>query len=302
MTDQEIQRAILSVIIVAWKSRGEIGSCLDSIPRTLGGRPVELLVVDNSLNADGTSTLIDREYPQVRLIQPEQNLGFGAGNNLGFQQSSGEVILVLNPDTVVNANALFHCLDRLLEEPAIGLISPKLVQADGIMDLACRRKVPSFWDGFCRASGLAGCFPKSRFLAGYNLTYLDPDGTYDVGAINGAFMMGRREAFEKVGLFDEDFFMYGDDLDLCYRFTQAGYRVVYDGRVSITHLKGTSVAKDYERMSRAIFDANKAFYLKHFNPRKSRLVELKYDLAFGAWKLVSRLRAGLSGYRRVKPL
>ena len=170
------------------------------------------------------------------------------------------------------------------------------------MDLACRRKIPTLWDGFCRASGLAGWFPGSRLFAGYNLTYLDPDGTYDVGAINGAFMMGRREAFEKVGLFDEDFFMYGDDLDLCYRFTPAGYRVVYDGRVSITHLKGTSVAKDYDRMSKAIFDANKAFFLKHFNPRGSRLIRLKYDLAFGAWKLVARLRARLTGHRRVKPL
>jgi GT2 family glycosyltransferase len=176
------------------------------------------------------------------------------------------------------------------------------VQADGSMDLACRRSIPSLWDGFCRATGLDARFPRSRRLAGYNLTWLDPDDTYDVGAINGAFMMGRREAFEKVGLFDEDFFMYGDDLDLCYRFTQAGYRVVYDGRVSITHLKGTSVAKDYERMSKAIFDANKAFYLKHFNPHNSRVIRLKYALAFGAWKLVSRFRARLAGRKRVKPL
>ena len=117
-----------------------------------------------------------------------------------------------------------------------------------------------------------------------------------MGAINGAFMMGRRKAFEKVGLFDEDFFMYGDDLDLCYRFTQAGYRVVYDGRVSITHLKGTSVAKDYDRMSQAIFDANKAFYLKHFNPRNSGLGPAEIRSGLRCLEVAPRFRARLSGY------
>jgi GT2 family glycosyltransferase len=169
------------------------------------------------------------------------------------------------------------------------------------MDLACRRKIPTLWDGFSRASGLANWFPRSRLFAGYNLTFLDEDDSYDVGAINGAFMMGKRKAFDEVGLFDEEFFMYGDDLDLCYRFTRAGYRVVYDGRVSITHLKGISVAKDYDRMSRAIFDANKTFFLKHFNREGRWMVRLKYDLAFGAWKWVARFRNRVRGHRGVRP-
>lgn len=302
MTDTGKGAAVLSVIIVAWQSRDEIGPCLESIPEKLDDCLVEILVVDNSLNADGTGNYIEKHFPRVRLIQPEANLGFGSGNNLGIRRSSGEVILVLNPDTIVNGEALSHCLKRLNDDSGIGLISPRLLLADGSMDLACRRKIPSLWDGFCRAVGLAEWFPQSKRFAGYNLTYLDPDDTCDVGAINGAFMMGRREAFEQVGLFDEEFFMYGDDLDLCYRSAQAGYRVVYDGQTSIVHLKGTSVAKDYERMSKTIFDANKAFYLKHFNPHDSRLIRLKYDLAFGAWKTVSRFRARLSGSRRVKPL
>lgn len=296
----------LSVIIVAYRSRSEIDGCVESIPRTLSmgdtGCAVDGVVIDNSLNEDGTADFLATRTPHLRCEIPSANLGFGRANNLGYSRTCSDLVLFLNPDTVVNAEALTHCMDRLRDDPSIGLISPKLVQVDGSMDLACRRSIPTLWDGFCRASGLAGRYPHSRRFAGYNLTYLDPDETYDVGAINGAFMMGRREAFEEVGLFDEDFFMYGDDLDLCYRFTQAGYRVVYDGRVSIVHLKGISVAKDFDRMSKAIFDANKAFYLKHFNPHNSRLIRLKYDLAFGAWKLASRLRAWLSGYRRVKPL
>jgi len=181
------------------------------------------------------------------------------------------------------------------------------VQADGAMDLACRRSIPTWWDGFCRASGLAARFPQRAIFAGYNLTHLPADGTYDVGAINGAFMLGRRAVFERVAeaggaVFDEQFFMYGDDLDLCIRVARAGYRIVYDGRVQITHLKGMSVARDFERMSRAIFDANRDVYLKHFNPRGSAWVRRKYRAAFGAWKMLARVKARLSGYRRVRPL
>lgn len=296
----------LSIVIVAFRSRSEITACVGSIPRALliGDKSctVDGVVIDNSLNADGTADLLAARDSHLRCEIPAANLGFGRANNLGYSRTRSDVVLFLNPDTVVNTEALAHCMARLEGDPSIGLISPKLVQTDGSMDLACRRRVPSLWDGFCRATGLAARYPQSRRFAGYNLTYLDPAGTYDVGAINGAFMMGRRDVFEEVGLFDEDFFMYGDDLDLCYRFTQAGYRVVYDGRVSITHLKGTSVAKDYDRMSKAIFDANKAFYLKHFNPRNSRLVRLKFDLAFGAWKRVACLRARLSGSRTVRPV
>jgi GT2 family glycosyltransferase len=115
-------------------------------------------------------------------------------------------------------------------------------------------------------------------------------------------MMARREVLERVGLFDESFFMYGDDLDLCIRVARTGYRIVYDGRVQMTHLKGLSVGKDYDLMARAIFDANRDVFLKHFNPRHTRVVLWKYQLAFGAWKLLARLRARISGYRRVKPI
>ena len=163
----------LSVIIVTWQSRDEIGPCLESIPDRLADCPVEVIVVDNSLNADGTGDLIRESYPGVKIIIPEDNLGFGSGNNLGIRRSGGDCLLVLNPDTVCNPAALEHCLTRIQDEPEIGLISPRLVLADGSMDLACRRKIPTLWDGFCRAGGLAGRFPQSRLFAGYNLTYLD---------------------------------------------------------------------------------------------------------------------------------
>ena len=296
---------LLSIIIVAYKSRDEIGACLASLPGTIGGRPVEVTVVDNS-PGDGAGEIVRTSFPQVAYLDPGTNVGFGRANNLGYARARGEFVLFLNPDTVSNAPALEHCLARLRADDRIGLISPRLVLADGSMDLACRRGIPTLWDGFCRASGLAAAWPDSAHFAGYNLTYLPAEGTYEVGAINGAFMLAPRRTLEAVApdgrVFDEAFFMYGDDLDLCIRVARAGWKIVYDGGVSLTHLKGLSVAKDYDAMGRAIFDANRAVYFKHFNPRGSALVRWKYTLAFGAWKTVARLRARLRGHRRVRPL
>lgn len=298
---RKLSRPALSIVIVAYKSRDEIGPCLRSIPSRVEAGMVEVIVVDN-YGRDGLADIIAAHFPQTLYIAPPENLGFGRANNLGFERSSGECVLFLNPDTVCTAEALKVCLKTLKTELSVGLISPRLVLSDGSLDLACRRSIPTLWDGFCRAVGLDKRFPQSRRFAGYNLTYLPIEGTYEVGAINGAFMMGRRDVLDRVGLFDPTFFMYGDDLDLCIRVKKAGYKIVYCGAAQITHLKGISVAKDYALMSRAIFDANRDVYLKHFNPRNSRLIRWKYHLAFGLWKTISLLRAKLSRYKRVKPL
>lgn len=295
---------ILSVIIVGYRSREELPACLGSLPCELLGRLVEVCVVNNS-PGDGVAAWIAQTHPEVHLIEPGANLGFGRANNAGFRATTGECVLFLNPDTVSNVAALEHCVRRMLVEPDIGLISPRLVQADGTMDAACRRSIPTLWDGFCRASGLATAFPGLSLFAGYNLTHLPVDGTYEVGAINGACMLGRREVLTGIAgptdaVFDEDFFMYGDDLDLCIRVARAGRRIVYDGRVQITHLKGLSVAKDFERMSAAIFDANRDVYLKHFGG--TAFARWKWRAAFGLWKRVALWRAGRRGHRKVRPV
>jgi GT2 family glycosyltransferase len=295
---------ILSIIIVAYRSRDELPACLKSIPRVLEGQSVEVVVVDNSLDSDGTASVVRTKFAWVDYVVPQANLGFGRANNLGYRRTGGEYVLFLNPDTEVNASALAHCIGRLAKDPGIGLISPKLVMADGSMDLACRRSVPSFWDGFCRASGLAARFPGRAWAAGYNLTHLPDSGTYDVGMINGAFMLGRRTVLDEVAgagreVFDERFFMYGDDIDLCIRVGASGRRIVYDGSHSIIHLKGVSVAKEYKAMSSAIFDANRDVYLKHFGT--NCVLRCKWRLAFGAWKLAARLRAQFQKRKRVRP-
>lgn len=296
---------LLSIIVVAYKSRDEIGACLASLPGQIGAGRVDVIVVDNS-PGDGTDEIVREKFPHVCYLAPGENLGFGRANNLGYSRARGEHVLFLNPDTVCNERALAHCLTRLGADPGIGLISPQLVLADGSMDLACRRGIPTLWDGFCRAAGLAAAFPRQAWLSGYNLTHLPPEGSYEVGAINGAFMLAPRRALTAVApdgkVFDEAFFMYGDDLDLCIRVAHAGWKIVYDGSVRITHLKGLSVAKDYDAMASAIFDANREVYLKHFNPANSALVRWKYRAAFALWKAFALTRARLRGHRRVRPV
>lgn len=295
------QAPLLSVIIVTYESREDIVNCLASIPREAGGAPVEIVLMDND-SGDGTLTLVRERFPHVIAAASGANLGFSKANNLGYGKTRGEYILFLNPDTVVTAAALEHCLRRLQAEPDIGIISPRLVLGDGGMDLACRRSVPTAWDGFTRASGLARLFPKSRLCAGYNLTYLPDMGTYTVGAVNGAFMMIPRRVLVRIGLFDEQFFMYGDDLDLCLRCSLEGFKVVYDGRHSVIHLKGRSSSKEYRAMSKAIFTGTKQFYLKHFNRHDSRLTRWKYELLFWLWSSFSALVAMIRRRKTARPV
>ena len=291
---------VLSIITVTYNSRHEIGPCIESLPTDIFGVPVEIVVVDNA-SSDGTLEYVRSHYPQVTAISSGANPGFGAANNTAFRLSTGEFVLFLNPDTESNRLSLSHCLRRLQTEPGIGMISPKLVLANGRMDLACRRAVPTMWDGVTRSTGLYKIFPRVRWFSGYNLTYLPENATYPVGAVNGAFMMMRRTDFMRLGGFDERFFMYGEDLDLCLRCSKAGLKVIYDGRYAIVHLKGRSSRQVHKTMSKALFAGTKQFYLKHFNPANSPLIRWKYDVLFGLWQTVAAVTAMLSGKKTARP-
>jgi N-acetylglucosaminyl-diphospho-decaprenol L-rhamnosyltransferase len=291
---------VLSVIIVTYKSRSEIEACLGSIPVSIRDRPVEIIVVENA-SGDGIGKVVRGCFSSVTYIELGRNQGFSKASNIGYEKADGDFILFLNPDTVSNAEAYRHCLERLQADPTIGVISPKLVMLDGTIDLACRRSIPTIWDGVCRASGLAHRFPGIKLFGGYNLTYLPEGGTYDVGAVNGAFMMCSRRALLRVGAFDEQFFMYAEDLDLCRRMRLAGYRVVYDGSVQITHIKGVSSSTDAKKMGKALFSATLQFYLKHFNPHGSSLVSLKYRVLFGLWEQLAALKTRHLKHGKARP-
>ncbi|MGE5496732.1 MAG: glycosyltransferase, partial [Syntrophothermus sp.] len=234
------------------------------------------IVIDNASD-DGSVEILREKYPSVKLIANRENIGFGAANNLGLKISRGEYILLINPDTIVQENTFSRLIEFFRKTPDAGLAGCKVLNSDGTLQLACRRSFPGPWTSFCKVTGLSTIFPKSRLFARYNLTYLDENKTYEVDAISGAFMLLKREVYEKVGGFDPQFFMYGEDLDLCYRIQKAGFKVYYFHDTQIIHYKGESTKRSNIDETKVFYDAMHLFVKKHFS--SSFLVELILQFA-----------------------
>lgn len=247
--------------------------------RLLAGRvdrPLELLVVDNG-SSDGSVEFISRQVPAATVIASQRNLGFSGGNNLGISVAlqraarvldrSDAFVLLLNSDVEVEADTLQLCLDFLTEHPQVGVVSPKLVLADGRLDRACRRLFPTPARALWKLTGLARLRPRDARFAGYNLTYLDEDETAEVDAVAGAFMLVRLAAVDRAGLLDERFFMYGEDLDWAYRIKGFGWRVVYYPRAVARHLKGGTTRRQSYRMIVVFYRAMWLFHRKHYADR-----------------------------------
>jgi GT2 family glycosyltransferase len=261
--------------------------------------------------------MVAHEFPQVHLIRNTNNLGYAAANNLGLQyfgfknegsgirdQRSGvsgqskirnqeleipRYALLLNPDTVVPPDA-FACMLQLMDEhPEFGVSGPKLVRLDGSLDLACRRSFPTVEVSFWRLTKLSKIFPRSRRFGRYNMTYLDPDQPAEIDSVVGAFMLVRREAIEQAGMLDEDFWMYGEDLDWAYRIKQFGWKVYYYPPVVVTHVKRASSGQDNAGAAKAKYEFDRAmwlFYRKHYQAATpgpiDRLVKFGLGLKGGA--------------------
>jgi len=261
----------VGIIIVNWNTRDLLRDCLKSIAASEGDLSYRVVVVDNA-SPDGSADMVRQEFPDVDLIASQSNDGYTVANNkglrlLGFDQAGSDMApryaLVLNPDTVLPPNALCEMVAYMDADPTIGVAGPKLVMLDGNLDLACRRSFPSPEISFYRMVGLSKLFPRSRRFGRYNLTYLDPDIETEVDSVVGAFMLIRREAIQRVGLFDETFFMYGEDLDWAYRIKQAGWKVMYNPRVQVTHVK-RAASRQSRRAQREFYRAMLIFYRKHY--------------------------------------
>lgn len=254
--------ADLHVVVVTYRVRELLRDCLASLRESrLGGLDLAITVVDNDSN-DGSAEMVEACFPEVRLVRSE-NLGYPYANNLGFARQDARYHLMLNPDTLLPPSALAETVDFMERNPDVGALGPRLVLADGSLDLACRRGFPTPLSALAKYTGLARVFPRSRRLGSYNLTYLSPDQQADVDSLVGAFILLRREALEQVGGLDQTFFMYGEDLDLCYRLGSAGWRVVYWPDVTVLHYKRASSSQS-DRAGREFFRAMRIFYDKHY--------------------------------------
>lgn len=212
------------------------------------------------------------------------------GRQTRSRDSAPAYILLLNPDTVLPPNALRTMLDFMDAHPEVGVVGPKLVRPDGSLDLACRRSFPSPKVSLCRMLGLSRRFPKSRRLARYNLTFLDPDTMTEVDSVVGAFMLVRRKAIADAGLLDEEFFMYGEDLDWAFRIKQKGWKVMYNPAVTVVHHKGASSRQRSYRATVEFYRAMLIFYRKHY---------AKHTFFVVGWLIVGAIYAkGLMAYLR----
>ena len=252
----------LSIIIVNYNVRPFLENSLVSAGKAMEGIPAEIFVVDNASD-DGSVEMVRERFPDVRLIVNAANRGFAAGNNSAIPQCRGKYILLLNPDTLVQEDT-FRVMVRFLDEhPEVGLAGCKILNPDGTLQLACRRSFPTPPVALSRILGLSALFPRSRFFGKYNLTYLDQDKSYEVDAVSGSFMMFRRGLVDQIGLLDEQFFMYGEDLDWCYRIKQAGWKIWYSPETQIIHYKGESARRTEIDEVKLFYEAMRLFVRKH---------------------------------------
>lgn len=254
----------LSIVIVNYNTRDLLRACLLSVQRSETAPPLELFVVDNA-STDGSARMVATEFPDLQLIESGVNGGYARANNMALERCRGEYLLLLNPDTEVPPDALRRMVDFMDAHPEAGAAGPKLVRPDGSLDLACRRSFPSPEVSFYRMLGLSKLFPRSRRFGRYNLTYLNPDEPAEVDSVVGAFMIVRSRAAGEVGLLDEAFFMYGEDLDWAYRIKSRGWKILYNPRVVVLHHKGASSRRHSRKSIVEFYRAMHVFYLKHYS-------------------------------------
>ncbi|MCX7681192.1 MAG: glycosyltransferase [Anaerolineae bacterium] len=259
----------LGIVIVSYNTCELLRTCLRSVYASQGAS-FEVCVVDNA-SSDGSAEMVAREFPQAHLIANAENVGYPAANNqglryLGFTDPAASppaFALLLNSDTALPPDALKEMLAFMATHQDAGIAGPKLVLPDGSLDLACRRSFPTPEISFYRLIGLSRLFPRSRRFGGYNLTYLDPDQVAEGDSVVGAFMMVRAEAIAQAGLLDEQFFMYGEDLDWAYRIKQMGWKVYYNPQVRVLHVKRASTRQN-PRARIEFYRAMEIFYRKHY--------------------------------------
>lgn len=254
----------LSIIIVNYNVKEFLQNLIHSLQKAVSQINYEIFVVDNASD-DGSVEFIREKFPQIKLIANQVNLGFSKANNLALKLAKGKFILLINPDTIVSEDTISKLIEFFNSHHDAGMAGCKILNPDGTLQLACRRSFPGPWTSFCKVTGLSSLFPKSKLFAKYNLTYLDENSTYEVDAISGSFMMMRHEVYEKTGGFDEQFFMYGEDLDLCYRIQKNGYKVYYYPGTQIIHYKGESTKRSSLDETKYFYNAMHLFVKKHFS-------------------------------------
>jgi O-antigen biosynthesis protein len=255
----------ISVIIVNYNVKEFLRGALKSVFHALdsGKLSGEVFVVDNNSEDDSVKMVLE-EFPDVILHALPENIGFGRANNIALREAKGDYLLILNPDTILAEDTLRKMVDFMRARPDVGMSGCKLLNGDGSFQLSCRRGFPTPWASFTKLFGLSKLFPNSKLFAQYNLTYLPVNETYEVDALGGAFMLLSREGFTRTQGFDEDYFMYGEDLDLCFRVKAAGLKVFYAPITATIHFKGESTKRSALNEVKVFYEAMHIFIKKNY--------------------------------------
>lgn len=268
----------LSIVIVNYNVKYFLHQALDAVYKSQVDFDYDVYVVDNA-SSDGSVEMVQQEFPEVKLIASKENLGFSRGNNLAIRKSQSEYILLLNPDTIIREDTLQQVVQFMDANDDAGALGVKMYDGQGIFLPESKRGFPSPKVAFYKMSGLSRIFPKSRIFGEYHLGYLNDDEIHEVDVLSGAFMLLRKTTIDKVGLLDEDYFMYGEDIDLSYRIQKAGYKNYYYPFAPIIHFKGESTKKGSLNYVKVFYQAMIIFAHKHFQHNSGQIYILLLKIA-----------------------
>lgn len=311
----------ISIIIVSYNVKYFLEQCLCSVKKALGYSDklsmtpqmlkitgewnAEIFVVDNN-SSDGTVQYLQSSFPFVQFISNKENTGFARANNQALKMSSGQIILFLNPDTIIPENFFSKCIPYIEMNTGIGALGVQMIDGRGKFLKESKRGFPTVWASFCKLSGLTAMLPHSKIFAKYYLGHLDRNSSHEVEVLPGACMLIRKEVLDKAGGFDERFFMYAEDIDLSYRIRQAGYINYYLAEVSIIHFKGESTIRD-TRYVKLFYKAMVQFVQKHYRDTKGRMyagflkmaIWFRSLFAFGSLPVTNKTRQRTVAKRKI---
>ncbi len=290
MANRPLQAVKLSVVIVNYNVKYFLEQCLQSVMKACSGIDAEIFVVDNN-SVDGSVEMVQKKFPTVTIIANVDNKGFSSANNQAIRASSGDYVLLLNPDTVVEEDTFAKIINFMDRHPDAGGLGVKMIDGSGKFLPESKRGLPTYDVAFYKIFGLSALFPKSKTFGKYHLGFLDENEINEVDILAGAFMLLKKEALEKTGLLDENFFMYGEDIDLSYRIQKAGYKNYYFPETRIIHYKGESTKRSSINYVFVFYNAMIIFARKHFSKSNAKLFSFFIRLAI-------YLRAGTALFSR----
>ena len=274
----------LSVIILNYNVRFFLEQCVFSVQKALERIDGEIIVIDNN-SSDDSCAMMKEKFPNIKLIENNENSGFPKGNNIGVAEAKGDYLCILNPDTVVAEDTFIKILNSEFRNLNFGIIGCKLIDGTGNFLPEAKRGVPTPWVAFTKIFGLYKIFPKSTFFNKYYAQHITENQSGKVDILVGAFMMMKRDLYTKIGGFDENCFMYSDDIDLSYMVLKSGKENYYFNETSVIHYKGESTVRDGLYMKR-FRDAMQFFYKKHF--KKSVIFDLMMQFGAFAFSVIKK--------------